>query len=46
MTTFEAQLQYDEALAAYLAIPSRSRKLKHQAAERLHAAKEALKAAA
>jgi hypothetical protein len=45
MTALEAQHQYDDALAAYLAIPSRSRKLKHQAAERLQAAKEVLKAA-
>jgi len=45
MTIIEAQLQYDKALADYRAIPSRSRKLKHAAAENLHAARQALKAA-
>ena len=41
----DTQSQYDAALADYRSIPSRSRKLKHAAAERLHAAREALKAA-
>jgi hypothetical protein len=45
-TKTQAQAQYDAALAAYWAIPSRSRKAKHAAAERLVAAGEALKAAA
>jgi hypothetical protein len=41
----KAQAAYEEALAAYKAVPSRSRKLKYQAAQRLHAAMEAVKAA-
>jgi hypothetical protein len=45
MTITEAQSQYEKELAAYQAIPSRSRKLKHAAAERLCAAMKALKAA-
>jgi hypothetical protein len=43
MTIIEAQLQYDKALAEYKAIPSRSRKLKHAAAENYCAARQALK---
>ena len=45
-TKAQAQAQYDAALAAYRAIPSRGRKAKHAAAERLVAAREALNAAA
>jgi hypothetical protein len=41
----DTQSQYDAALADYRSIPSRNRKLKHAAAERLHAAREALKTA-
>ncbi len=46
MTVTQAQAQYDAALAAYRIIPSRSRKAKHAALERLATAKAALNAAA
>jgi hypothetical protein len=39
-----AKTQHDAALAAYRAIPSRSRKAKHAAAQQLHTARETLKA--